>query len=190
MKFYSNSQSGQDRFAYSLIGKKGTFLDIGCGHPVAYNNSYSLEVIGWTGILIDQDDHCYSLRGERKNPWIKGDAVKIDWNSILKPFKGRINYLSLDVDIGTFEVLKTLPLRDVAFDVITIEHDAYRFGETLRLPERGMLQSAGYELIAADVKDKGLEFEDWWVRAGVFDDHKLTPYRSIKKDWKEVLSES
>tara|TARA_B100001250_G_C19688060_1_gene738982 strand:+ start:405 stop:1115 length:711 start_codon:yes stop_codon:yes gene_type:complete len=35
--------------------KKGTFIDIGCNHPIKFNNTYLLYKRGWRGINIDLD---------------------------------------------------------------------------------------------------------------------------------------
>ena len=51
MKYFS--KEGQDRFAHILIGNKGKFLDLGCNHPYAGNNTAALEQLGWSGIVVD-----------------------------------------------------------------------------------------------------------------------------------------
>ena len=35
--------------------KKGTYIDIGCHHPLINNNTYILHKRGWSGINIDLD---------------------------------------------------------------------------------------------------------------------------------------
>jgi len=35
--------------------KKGIFIDVGCNHPIKYNNTYLLYKKGWSGINIDLD---------------------------------------------------------------------------------------------------------------------------------------
>ena len=35
--------------------KKGIYIDVGCNHPIKYNNTYLLHKRGWTGINIDLD---------------------------------------------------------------------------------------------------------------------------------------
>jgi hypothetical protein len=52
------SEIGQDAFAYDFCGQRnaGTFLDLGSWHPWENSNSYSLEQLGWRGLLIDQDN--------------------------------------------------------------------------------------------------------------------------------------
>ena len=42
-----------DRF-FSKV-KNGIYIDIGCNHPIKYNNTYLLYKRGWKGINIDLD---------------------------------------------------------------------------------------------------------------------------------------
>ena len=35
--------------------KKGIFIDVGCNHPIKYNNTYLLYKKGWSGLNIDFD---------------------------------------------------------------------------------------------------------------------------------------
>ncbi len=35
--------------------KKGVYIDVGCNHPIKYNNTYLLHQKGWNGINIDLD---------------------------------------------------------------------------------------------------------------------------------------
>ena len=35
--------------------KKGVYIDVGCNHPIKYNNTYLLYKKGWNGINIDLD---------------------------------------------------------------------------------------------------------------------------------------
>ena len=37
---------------------KGIYIDVGCNHPIKYNNTYLLHKRGWTGINIDLDKKC------------------------------------------------------------------------------------------------------------------------------------
>ena len=58
LKFFfkkSQSQFGEDIKIARLFpnGKKGTYLDLGCFHPIRQNNTYLLHKLGWSGINID-----------------------------------------------------------------------------------------------------------------------------------------
>ena len=41
--------------------KEGIYIDIGCNHPIKYNNTYLLYKRGWQGINVDADDTSIKL---------------------------------------------------------------------------------------------------------------------------------
>jgi len=53
--FFNNSQFGEDKKIIKIFnGKKnGTYLDVGCFHPIRQNNTYLMHKNGWKGINID-----------------------------------------------------------------------------------------------------------------------------------------
>ena len=158
--FTSYSQVGQDRWAYEKIGDTGFFLDIGCGHPNEGSNTFGLEAVGWTGVLVDYDDYVSQLcRAQRKVPYIHADATKLDWSTI-EGIPKVVDYLSLDVDAASLDALKQF-MRYFRFKVATIEHDSYRFGNGSRDEMRRILETAGYTCAFKDVESKGMPFEDW-----------------------------
>lgn len=166
MKSYS--QAGQDVFVRLILGEnhKGNFIDIGCAGEM-YSNTLALEQEGWTGWLVDIDPNAGN---ERRNPFINRDATKVNWYAMELDgdLPNYVDYLSLDVDENSLAALKNLPLDRVRFGIITIEHDAYRFGDKLRPGERAVLMAHGYQLICKDVCGApGAPFEDWWVSPGL-----------------------
>jgi|SRR5579872_2098078 len=181
----SYSQAGQDRFVYEVLVRpgevrKGLFVDIGCA-GTQYSNTLGLEEIGWRGLLVDiAPQPETSKRGSR---FLQADATKMDlqipWSDV--------DYLSLDVDEATLDALKRLPLDKVRFKVITIEHDAYRFGDKLRPFEREILTKAGYKLVCADVCNP-VPFEDWWVDAPYL--AYAEKFRCEGKLWTEILRQA
>ncbi len=59
-KKYSKSSysiSGVDLIIDRIFSKikKGVYIDLGCNHPIKYNNTYLLHKRGWEGINIDSD---------------------------------------------------------------------------------------------------------------------------------------
>lgn len=160
MNFYS--QAGQDRFVYELLVKSGiapvgTFLDIGAG-GLSISNTLGLEELGWIGWLIDNSTEAANDSRSRKSTFICDDATRMNYD-FLPP---RIDYLSLDVNGASLAALMQLPLKRVWFSVITIEHDAYRFGDSLRSPMRKILLDHDYALVHPDVSNPD-PFEDWWT---------------------------
>ena len=188
------SQAGQDRFVHALTSGQanGTFLDIGCNHPVVYSNTYALEKRGWTGLLVDNDPNVGPIvTPVRSSPFLYGDATTLDWVKALGDcgLGPLIDYLSFDVDGAGLEALKHLPLSTVRFRVLTVEHDAYRFGDGVRHNMRAILRGQGYELLCPNVMSNGLEFEDWWVDLKAVDAAVAERYRTTEAtDWIAIVS--
>jgi len=155
------SQAGQDKFVLDRIGANGTYLEIGAAYPIVYNNTYLLELNGWTGLSIDFEPMYLEQWKVRKNSIVIADALTYDY-----PDVDRYDYLQLDIDPTekTFALLqKLLKEYKTRYSVITFETDAYldnRFVE----PSRKLLNDYGYKLEKADVICEGYgAFEDWYI---------------------------
>jgi hypothetical protein len=155
------SQAGQDKFVLDRIGANGTYLEIGASHPVHINNTYLLELNGWTGISIDiEDKNVHHWNNYRKNPLIIADALTYNYQDV--PY---IDYLQLDIEPSenTFNCLmRILETTKTKFGVITYETDAYLDDRFVK-PSREILQSLGYTLAVADVMCDFGPFEDWYI---------------------------
>lgn len=185
MDFQSFSQAGQDRFAFEVMGRSatGTFLDIGCGHPVSYNNTYGLERLKWTGLLMDIHPEACGY-DNRVSKFIQADCRTA-------MFAGgyiTTDYLSLDVDEAGLEVLVNLTNQKMRFRVATIEHDAYRIGKDMRNRMREILWDQGYFLVCADVNwEPGKPFEDWWADPLMTDKNNWCRFCSVDRLPKDIL---
>ena len=76
------------------------------------------------------------------------------------------------------------------FKVITIEHDAYRYGDLYRNSEREILAALGYYLLCPDVSNDGYPYEDWWIHPDFFPSslfQKLTSLDLKSKDYMDVI---
>lgn len=178
----SYSQSSQDLFVLYLLKNKinGTFVDIGCGHPININNTYLLEKYNWTGISIDFNQDYHKLwKHFRTNLYSNLDAFNINYDELFtKNFNDYIiDYLSLDIDDRYTDVLKLIPFDKYKFRVITIEHDFYIHGDLYRKQEREFLTKHGYQLLCGNVKNSGNIYEDWWVHPELVSD-----YQHLKSD--------
>jgi hypothetical protein len=87
------------------------------------------------------------------------------------------------VDDTYVEVLKKIPFERYKFKVITIEHDAYRFGDIYRNLEREFLEQRGYRLMVRNILDWVGQFEDWWV-------HESLLTNSLLKRWVDARYEN
>jgi hypothetical protein len=197
-KITFHSQAKQDEFVctilYNLLGKQdsGYYLEIGAGEPIDMNNTYALEKdCGWQGLSIDISDHLMPRwHAERSNPFLLKDATQLDYCSVLEGFPQVIDYLSLDIDGDYDTVLRKVMQSNHIFKVITIEHDAYRYGDSYRNKERKILAALGYYLLCADVSHNGYPFEDWWIHPDFFSSFLFQQLLSLNlqgKDCMEVM---
>ncbi len=168
------AQALQDRFVDNILGHKrdGTYLDIGSCGAVSCNNTYAFEALGWKGLCIELDPQHNDSYSQRSCKYLNADALTIDYHKLLTELGApkTIDYLSLDIDAASTEVLKKLPLDEYTFSVITIEHDFYIHGGRFRDEQRRILTDVGYILLCADVlvpiqhdTKPDCSFEDWWV---------------------------
>ena len=196
MRVLSLSQAGQDVFARYVVGRKGTYLDIGSFRPTYHNNSRTLELEGWKGLSIDYQDFSEEFLQKRSNPFLYGDVTSINWEDTIEryPFlKGPIDYISFDVDAATIPAFNHFPFDTIRFAAMTIEHDAYRVGPATRDYLRGRLSDLGYVLLCGDVvmpdtpRYKYGAFEDWWVNPSLVHMDRLESIRSNNISYLEIF---
>ena len=184
---YNNySKHFQDLFVLSVLkGKKnGTYLEIGSGDPLVHNNTALLEKeFGWKGISIDNSPAlCCAFKEARHNTVICADATEIGYQDLFEKHcvDHVVDYLQIDCDEASIEVLKRLPLNTHKFGVITFEHDAYRLGTGIRDEARAILKKHGYVLLVNDVAfTEVCSYEDWYVHPDVVE---IDPAMRSKKD--------
>tara|TARA_B100000131_G_scaffold281902_1_gene288776 strand:- start:347 stop:946 length:600 start_codon:yes stop_codon:yes gene_type:complete len=170
VRFYGKEK--QDRFAYYLIGKTGTFLDIGCYHPTQWNNTKALEEAGWKGLMFDIREKWVSLCQQNRTSKVFCVDVSTDeFSDILKENlkKPVVDYISLDADDGSLGALQQLLDNGFSFKCMTFEHDYYDKGNALKAPSKALLEAHGYFPLFEDVKlVDGKIWEDWWINPTCF----------------------
>jgi|LULG01.1.fsa_nt_gb hypothetical protein len=181
----------QDLFILcALDGKRaGSYLEIGAGDPIYFNNTYLLESkFNWNGISLDLNKSLVDKWSVRRNRCICVDATTIDYTDLIEEHNigPHIDYLQLDIDPAhqTLQALKAIDFNKYSFSVITYEHDARGwdskyFGwpsteallpdqplpwrEEERSESRDILSSLGYTRVHSDVQSGDVIFEDWYV---------------------------
>jgi len=157
------SMSGQDRWVVEMLNKKrgGKFLEIGAGHPIKDSNSFLLEnVFRWSGFSVDCDIRLYPEWCSANRVLHVADALTLEWMAIAPGM--HFDYLSLDIDGEQLEFVEKFPWNWVRFNVMTVEHDSYRFGEERRDKIRRIIGAHGYKIHTKDVIINGVPYEDWW----------------------------
>jgi hypothetical protein len=190
------SQVYQDMFALFMHNGKrnGTYLEIGSGDPHWLNNTYLLESqFDWKGVGVEYDYRlCEKYSAARKNPVVCQDAHQIDFRELLRNGYDtkEIDYLQLDCEPSesTYNVLKSLPLDEYKFAVITYEHDYYvDISRTYRDKSREYLKSKGYELVISNVSPTTWSsFEDWWVHPDLVSRERIEQIKNTDDTVKKI----
>jgi hypothetical protein len=171
------SQAFQDMFVLTMLNGKtgGTYVEIGGDHGIIISNTYLLEEeFGWSGVAFEiEEDRAKGYNELRNNECICTDALAVNFSEVFsgKGFSDQIDYLQLDIDPAsqTLKCLKNIPLDEYRFSVITFETDIYRDGADIAEESRKIFLDHGYELIAKNVSNRGVPFEDWYVDPTVVD---------------------
>lgn len=187
-EFKSYSQAGQDLFAFTMTEGKtnGFYLDIGCNHESFHSNTYGLEQIGWTGLLVDIVGGCENRKGRFVKCDILHPTEHLLWAYATMPEV--VDYFSLDVDDALLNSMGTIPLGRHTYRVITLEHDLYRVGERPQRMVREFLSKYGYQLVCGNVSVEGYgQFEDWLVHPDLVNPDLIKKYQCDGKDWREIM---
>lgn len=199
--FKSYSQAAQDLYVSELLSSsggigEGRYVDIGACHPTEISNTYAFDCLGWDGIMADNDPGAVALlRAQRNGLVIEGDATKVDWGTELHRRWGNllIDYVSIDVDHATeaalvnFIIGRTSYLNGLGVRVMTVETDAYRFGNGPRDRMREILtEQHGMDLVCADVRSTDdLPYEDWYCCPELSE--RANRFRCSNKKWTEIF---
>lgn len=173
----NHSKHFQDMYVLSAYrGKRnGSYLEIGSGDPHVHNNTALLEEeFGWKGISIDNSESlCYEFRQARTNTVICADATEIDYEDLFYKhcIDPVIDYLQIDCDELSIQVLENMPLDKVKFGVITFEHDSYRLSTPKKFAAKKILEEHGYVCAVPNVgfHADGYPYEDWYYHPDVVD---------------------
>jgi len=146
--------------------RTGYFVDVGANAPQTASQSYHLEQLGWTGILIEpQPDLAEALRRERKakvyalacsSPENAGTSMPLQLAGVFSSLNERLP-VATAVPTGTIEV----PVRTL--DQVLIDAKA----------------PAPIDFLSIDVEGhetdvlRGFDFQRWQPRLIVIEDHVL-----------------
>ena len=116
---------------------KGVYVDVGCNHPIKYNNTYLLYKRGWSGINIDSDSSSIELFNKfRSNDFNIRNIVSED-ESIKKLYfyhkRSALNTLSKELaDSRSSKPLKIIEEKSVTLNKI-IESSPFKNSKIILL---------------------------------------------------------
>lgn len=186
----------QDMFVLSVMdGKRdGTFVEIGSGHPVLFNNTLLLEEdFGWKGLSIDSSERmCHIFSKTRKTNVLLADGAALDYKALFKQncFEQRIDFLRINAELASIEALKKIPFDKHEFGVIQFQHNAVWWGPEFREESRKILSKIGYILMVSDVAvDPKSPYEDWWVHPDYANTQGMRSSNGVNFAWDYMMEE-
>ena len=101
----------------------GVYIDLGCNHPIKYNNTYLLHKKGWRGINVDADKSSIKLFNTFRNKDYNVNCVLSDKEEIKEFYfyheRSAINTLSKElVNSRKIKPAKTLKIRSKTLNQI------------------------------------------------------------------------
>lgn len=166
----NHSRHFQDMFVLSILDGKqnGTFVEIGSGHPVLFNNTLLLEKeFGWKGISLDNSERmCHIFSRSRSSTVVLADGATTDYRALFKQqcLEQRIDFLRINAEHASLDALGLIPFNKYEFSVLQFQHNAVWWGTNIRDESRKILSKMGYILMVSDVAvDEKASYEDWWV---------------------------
>ena len=182
--FYSKeiisfSQNYQDVFALLCNDyKPGKFVDVGCSYPDHCSNVVTLIHNGWSGIGFDlkpnlkQEWNIYSSFISVHQVNVVDEITKV--NLEVNQFPDVIEYLNVDIDGYPCQfAIENIDHTKHTFKSITIEHDAYRFGDVFKDAQRAKLLPLGYKMAITTAA------EDWYYHPDLVSKESLSILESI-----------
>ena len=126
--------------------KKGIYIDLGCNHPIKYNNTYLLYKRGWSGINIDSDKTSIELFNKfRKNDFNVNKIVS-DNEEVKKLYiyhdRSAINTLNKDLvdsridkpikvneekSLTLNKIIEKSPFKDANINLLTVDIEGHEF---------------------------------------------------------------
>ena len=109
---------------------KGLYIDVGCNHPIKFNNTYLLYKRGWSGINIDSDHTAIELFNKFRNNDFNVRSIVSEDENVKKLYfyhkRSSLNTLSKElVDSRLLKPSKVIEEKSVILNKI-IEDSPYK----------------------------------------------------------------
>ena len=179
--FFKNSQFGEDKKILRLFKKKkyGTYLDLGCFHPIRQNNTYLFHRLGWKGINIDLNpltielfnvarpndlNLCVAISGKKGSKNLFFDHELSSLNTInknhtlfLKKAFNRISLKSRKIKTDTLNnILKKYKVKKIDFMNMDIEGNELEVLKTINFSKIDIkvicIEIVNYEFYSKQIK--------------------------------------
>ncbi|SFU85962.1 methyltransferase, FkbM family [Polaromonas sp. YR568] len=162
---FSNEPAIEQQLVQEFFkGGLGFYVDVGANDPVLDSQSQHLEVLGWTGLLVEPDPDCCELLRQNR----KGVVIEMACSSPENAGK----YLQLN-RAGPHSTLEDRPIALGAVVRSTVQVRC----ETLDTMLRTHGAPVGFDLLSVDIEGhelvalSGFDFAYWQPRLVLIEDH-------------------
>ncbi len=160
--------------------KKGIYVDVGCNHPIKYNNTYLLYKRGWSGINIDLDNASIKLFKKYRKRDYNLAAIISNNEEIKKTYiyhdRSAINTLEKDLvnlkknkpekiieakSTTLNKVIDSSPFNNKKINLLTIDIEGHEF------PALENFKFSKYEVdvVVVELLDKKVEKMEMWTQS-------------------------
>jgi len=160
--------------------KNGIYVDVGCNHPIKYNNTYILHKRGWSGINIDLDESTIKLfKKYRKNDYNIVALVSND-EEIKKTYiyhdRSAINTVEKDLvdvrenkpkkiiekkSITLNKIIENSPFNNKKINLLTIDVEGHEFS----VLENFEFSKHKIDVVVVELLDKKIKKMEIWTQS-------------------------
>ena len=160
--------------------KNGIYVDVGCNHPIKYNNTYILHKRGWSGINIDSDESAIKLfKKYRKNDYNIVALVSND-EEIKKTYiyhdRSAINTVEKDLvdvrenkpkkiiekkSITLNKIIENSPFNNEKINLLTIDVEGHEFS----VLENFEFSKHKIDVVVVELLDKKIKKMEMWTQS-------------------------
>ena len=160
--------------------KNGIYVDVGCNHPIKYNNTYILHKRGWSGINIDLDESAIKLfKKYRKNDYNIVALVSND-EEIKKTYiyhdRSAINTVEKDLvdvrenkpkkiiekkSITLNKIIENSPFNNKKINLLTIDVEGHEFS----VLENFEFSKYKIDVVVIELLDKKIKKMEMWTQS-------------------------
>ena len=151
----------------------GTYVDIGCLHPIASSNTYLFYCLGWSGVAIDLNKyHAPKWASERERDKFVCAAVGLGNVADVYQHKSNLGMTSIaaqpNADFTLAGKLQTRPLAEILDETLSAGCSVQFMSIDVEGAEVGVLQSNDWDKWRPEailIETQGLRLEDPYAHA-------------------------
>ena len=160
--------------------KNGIYVDVGCNHPIKYNNTYLLYKKGWSGINIDLDDSSIKLFNKYRSNDLNITALVSNDETIKKTYiyhgRSPINTVEQDLvnlkddkpkkiiekkSITLNKIIENSPFNNKKINLLTIDVEGHEFS----VLENFEFSKYKIDVVVIELLDKKIKKMEMWTQS-------------------------